>query len=150
MFTNGTTFNVATTAPLTGQVPGFATDPANFQVANIRYSQFSPNGVVYVSGQPFATSAYRFNADGTDVQEYALGYRGGNDASKRHQWRRPAGHHRYLVAGRHPAQTAFSNFEYDFTSRTTGYLQASYATTTGTNRNTYTTTTTVLASISQA
>ncbi len=107
----------------------------------MRYSQFSPNGVIYVTGQPFATSAYRFTADGTNIEEYALGYRGGNSSASAINGDGPVVTSGTSLQAGTQRKTAFSNFEYDFTSRTTGYLQASYATTTGTNKNTYTTST---------
>jgi outer membrane receptor protein involved in Fe transport len=131
--------------PLSGTRAGYSGYPGRFELDNMRYNQFSENGAIIVSNQVNATTAYRFTADGTGVEEYALGFRGGVGAT---------GGNSQVVNGDGPPitdgtsmrsqnerRTLFTNFEFNFSERTTGYIQANYAKTEGVNRNTYTTST---------
>jgi len=136
LFTNssGSTQDIlGVVAPL----PGFEDYPARFEMYNQRRSQFSPNGAVHHANS-LLTTGYRFSADGTDVEEYAYGYRGGTGGS--------------VVNGDGPLTTSFSpmrsnserrniftNFEYNISERTTASLQARYSQTEGQNYNGYTT-----------
>src|SRR5690606_8516159 len=65
--------------PIQGAAPGFddGTYPARFQMANMRYNQWSENGAILVNNQPGATSGWKFNSDGTGIDSYSLGFRGG-------------------------------------------------------------------------
>jgi len=112
---------------------GYEGMPFRFRVDNLRYSQFTPNGAI-ISQNVANLSGYRFSADGTDVEQYDFGYRGGSGAGSQ------------VVDGDGPLvtsgttlspasnrKTAFSHFEFDFTERTTGYVEASYAKTAGVN-----------------
>src|SRR5690606_15163037 len=91
--------------------------------------------------QPNATTAYRFTADGTGVEEYALGYRGGSETSQAVNGDGPPITDGTSMRSQNERRTLFTNFEFNFTERTTGYIQANYAKTEGENRNTYTTST---------
>jgi outer membrane receptor protein involved in Fe transport len=149
LFENGSASNGQATPPesstLTGQVPGFETAPARFQMANMRYNQWSENGAIIVQGQTGATTGFKFTSDGLGVTPYSLGYRGGASAGF-------GGMADSVMNGDGPLttsgtsmrsgnqrKTGFANFEFNFTERTTGYLQANYAKTEGTNLNTYST-----------
>ncbi len=136
MFSNSTGVTTSITDPLT-PLPGFEGLPAHFEMSNVRFSQFSPNGTIYFNDST-VTSDYRFSADGLSGEQYALGYRGGTGGN--------------AINGDGPLVTSttplipsnnrkslFSNFEYDITPRTTAYMQASYAATDAVNRNPLTT-----------
>ena len=143
LFTNTPPFaNVSnSTAVLTGQLPGFADSPTRFQQDNVRFSQFSPNGVVLISGNPTAVSGFRFTDDGRDVEQYAFGYRGGSQTTQTTNGDGPPITDGTSMRSGNERKTVFTNFEFNFTERTTGYVQANYAKTEGVNRNTYTTST---------
>jgi outer membrane receptor protein involved in Fe transport len=141
LFTNSSASLQDPLGVLSGQRPGFEEYPARFQLDNMRYSQFSPNGVILVTGQPNATTAYRFTADGTGIEEYALGYRGGSETTQAVNGDGPPITDGTSMRSENERRTLFTNFEFNFTERTTGYIQANYAKTEGTNRNTYTTST---------
>jgi outer membrane receptor protein involved in Fe transport len=139
---NYTTFNQLNTDPFT-PLPGYEGFPAQFEMANVRRSQWSPNGTFYFNNAN-VTSDYRLNDAGTDLEEYSLGFRGGNGGAN--------GANGSAMNGDGPLSTwntamrpsterrsVFMNFEYDLTSRTTAYLQANYAKTDSLNRNAYTT-----------
>jgi outer membrane receptor protein involved in Fe transport len=128
-------------AVLTGQRPGFTGFPGRFQLDNMRYSQFSPNGVVLITGQPNATTGFRLTDDGTGIEEYALGYRGGAETGQAVNGDGPVITDGTSLRSGNERKTLFANFEYNITERTTGYIQANYAKTEGINRNTYTTST---------
>jgi hypothetical protein len=121
-------------------LPGFEAYPRQFMMTDQRYSQFAPTGTVYHNSTS-NTSGYRFNTNGTDIEEYSYGYRGGTGTS--------------TVGGDGPSpsqpngspvttqftpmrpesdrKTLFGNFEYNLTERTTAYLQTNYAKTEGRN-----------------
>jgi len=117
-------------------LPGFEGFPARFEMANVRYSQFAPTGTVYHGNTEF-TSGFRFNADGTDVEEYTYGFRGGSGASVMNG-DGPLTTTNTPLRPSSERRTLFTNFEYNLTERTTAYLQANYANTEGLNRNGYT------------
>ncbi len=132
MFSNSTGVTTAPTATLT-PLPGFEGLPARFEMSNVRYSQYAPTGTIYFNDSS-VNADYRFSVDGTGAEQYALGFRGGTGAS--------------VINGDGPVITStvpllpsnerksiFSNFEFDITSRTTAYLQASYASTDALNKN---------------
>jgi outer membrane receptor protein involved in Fe transport len=135
LFTNSSGSLQDPTAPL-APLPGFEDHPARFEMYNQRRSQFSPNGAVHHANS-LLTTGYRFSVDGTDVEEYAYGYRGGTGGS--------------VVNGDGPLTTEwqplranserrniFTNFEYNINERTTAYFQGRYAQTEGKNYNGYT------------
>ena len=116
--------------------PGFQGYPAQFEMDNVRLSQFSPDGAIYYNNVNI-TSGYRFTDDGTGIEPYAFGFRGGTGQNAIN------GDGPLATTGTtlQPSQnrkTAFTNFEYDFTPSTTGYVQARYATTDAVNKNPFT------------
>ncbi len=118
-------------------LPGYEGFPARFEMANMRYSQFSPNGAIHHANSVL-TTGYRFTEDGTDVEEYAYGFRGGTGSSAMN------GDGPLVTSGTsmRPSsnrKTLFGNFEFNITDRTTAYLQTNYAKTGGLNKNRYTT-----------
>ncbi len=140
-FTNssGSTTNPAgVLAPL----PGFEDQPARFQMANQRYSQWAPTGTIYHNSVN-DTTGYRFNNDGTDVEPYAYGYRGGTGASTingdspspSQPDGSPVTTQYTQMRAESDRKTLFGNFEYNLTERTTAYLQTNYAKTDGLSRN---------------
>ncbi len=150
LFTNGQASDGGAAVPesstLTGQAAGFETSPARFQIANQRYNQWSQNGAIIVQGQTGATTGYKFTDDGLGVNPYSLGFRGGaasgfgGISGSVMNGDGPLTTSGISMRSGNQRRTGFTNFEFDFTPRTTGYLQANYAKTEGTNRNTYTTT----------
>jgi outer membrane receptor protein involved in Fe transport len=118
-------------------LPGYEGFPARFEMANIRYSQFSPTGAIHHANSQL-TTGYRFTEDGTDVEEYAYGFRGGTGSNSMN------GDGPLVTSGTpmRPSserRTFFSNFEFNVNERTTAYLQTNYAKTEGLNKNRYTT-----------
>src|SRR5690606_18183888 len=148
MLTNSTSSLIEDnyTSPLV-TLPGFENYPARFQMNNMRYSQFSPNGVIYDNNtsidpaNPAPTSGYRFTADGLGIEEFAYGFRGASNASSVMNGDGPLTTTGYSLRAGNERKTLFTNFEYNFTERTTGYFQARYNTTDAINRNPYTTST---------
>jgi outer membrane receptor protein involved in Fe transport len=136
MFTN----SAGSTQDVTGvlnPLEGYQGMPARFEMSNYRRQQFAPSGTVHHNNSLLSTG-YRFTEDGTDVEEYAYGFRGGTGQSAiggdgplvtEDTVMRPSSERR----------TLFTNFEYNVTERTTAYLQANYSETEGLNRNGYTT-----------
>lgn len=117
-------------------LPGFAGQPARFQMDHVRYSQFAPTGTLYSSSES-STFGYRFTEDGTGIEEYPFGYRGGTGRSTVN------GDGPLLTAGipLRPSterRSVFADLEYDFTPATSGYLQGSYAHADTSNRNSFT------------
>jgi outer membrane receptor protein involved in Fe transport len=141
LFTNSSGNTADGNAVLTGQLPGFESFPTRFQQTNVRYSQFSPNGVVLITGNPTAVSGFRFTDDGRDVEQYALGYRGGSQTGQTTNGDGPPITDGISMRSGNERKTVFTNFEFNFTERTTGYVQANYAKTEGVNQNNYTTST---------
>jgi outer membrane receptor protein involved in Fe transport len=124
-------------AGVASPLPGFEGLPARFEMNNVRFSQFAPTGTVLHNNSTI-TSGYRFTDAGTDIQEYAYGFRGGTGQN--------------VINGDGPLATSgtplrpdnerrtlFTNFEFDFTDTLTGYVQGNYARTDAFNRNRYTT-----------
>jgi len=142
LFSNSTG---ATTAPTDQDIPlpGYSGLPAHFEMTNVRYSQFAPTGTLYVNDAAVNTD-YRFSDDGTDVGQYALGYRGGLGNAFTLLPNPTINGDGPLVTSVQPLQpsnnrkTLFSNFEYDVTPTTTAYLEGRYARTDAVNRNGYT------------
>jgi len=134
--TNYTGFNQANDDPFT-PLPGYAGYPAQFEMANVRRSQFAPTGTLYFNNAN-VTSNYRFNDAGTDLEEYPLGFRGGtgNNAMNGDG---PLATWNTVMQPSNERKSVFSNFEYDISSRTTAYVQARYAKTDAINVNAYTT-----------
>jgi hypothetical protein len=120
-------------APLSG----FEDFPARFQMVGHRFSQFAPTGTIY-SSNASNTSGWRFTADGTGIEEYAYGYRGGTGRSTM-GGDGPVTTSDLALRPSTERRTAFTNFEYELTPHTTGYLQGSYASTESLNRSRYTT-----------
>jgi outer membrane receptor protein involved in Fe transport len=125
-------------------LPGYENFPARFQMANMRFNQFSPNGVLYENNtstdpnSPPPTSGYRFTADGTGIEEFPYGFRGASNASSVMNGDGPVTTSGSSLRAGSERKSLFSNFEFNFTERTTGYLQTSYAKTEAFNKNRYT------------
>jgi outer membrane receptor protein involved in Fe transport len=117
-------------------LPGFEGMPARFRLDGVRYSQFAPTATLY-SLSAANTSGYRFTADGTGIEEFAYGLRGGTG-------RNTVGADGPVISSglailpETERRTVFTNLEYELTPRLTGYLQGSYARTDSLNRNSYT------------
>src|SRR5690606_4604540 len=130
---------------------GFEGQPARFQMANLRFNQFSSNGVIWEGysdnriDRPEPTTGYRFTQDGLGIEEFPYGFRGA---------RNPDRSGASVMNGDGPLSTTgttlrpeserkslFVNFDYNFTERTSGYVQGSYAVTEANNNNRYTTST---------
>jgi outer membrane receptor protein involved in Fe transport len=111
--------------------------PARFQMYNVRRSQFAPTGTLFFNNAN-VTSNLMFNTAGTDLEEYALGFRGGTGSNAINGDGPLA---TWLTAMRPESErkSLFLNFEFNFTERTTGYVQANYARTDSLNKNAYTT-----------
>src|SRR5690606_39185583 len=136
LFTNSSDSQSDLTAanqPLVGY-EGF---PARFETANMRYEQRYSEGAIYHNDADI-TSGYRFDPFGLTGQNYAYGYRGGASTSAVNGSGLP-------VTSTQPLQPSnerkvfFTNFEYDFSERTSGYIQARYANTEALNKNQQTT-----------
>ena len=136
MLTNYTGFGQVVTDTFT-PLPGYEDFPARFQMANVHRSQFAPTGTLFYNNAN-VTSDYRFNENGTDLEEYALGFRGGTGGDAMNG-DGPLSTWLTTMRPNTDRKSLFLNFEYDFTERTTGYVQASYARTDSENRNAYTT-----------
>ena len=127
------------------QLPGYEDYPARFQMNNVRYSQFSPYGVIYENNtsvdpaNPAPTSGIRFTPDGTGIEEFAYGFRGASNQSSVMNGDGPVTTSGYSLRSQNERKIAFANFEYNFTETMTGYMQARYSVTDGYNRNRYTT-----------
>jgi len=112
---------------------GYEGLPARFETANIRYEQRYSEGALYHNDAAFS-SGYHFDAAGRGGTEYAYGYGGGTSTQAMNGSGLP-------VTSTQPLQPSnerkvfFTNFEYDFNERTSGYLQARYANTEALNRN---------------
>jgi outer membrane receptor protein involved in Fe transport len=146
MFTNSASGLTETTYGSTlVPLPGYAGYPARFQMSNMRLNQFSPNGVIYENNTsldlaaPPPTSGYRFTADGTGVEEFPYGFRGASNQSSVMNGDGPITTSGASLRSGSNRKSLFSNFEFNFTERTTGYLQTSYAKTDSYNKNRYTT-----------
>ena len=120
---------------------GFENSPRRFQQGNVRYSQFSPAGSVYVNDVA-RTSGYRFDNAVDPVtgllggEEFAFGFRGGNGSNAINgdgplatsgQTLRPSNESRSFLA----------SFEYDISPTTVLTLEGTYATTEALNKNRY-------------
>jgi outer membrane receptor protein involved in Fe transport len=116
---------------------GIGDFPAHFEMLGARRQQHAPTATVRHANS-LITSGFRFSDDGTDIEEYAYGFRGGTGGQG------VGGDGPLVTEGTvmRPSserKTLFTNFEFNFTERTTGYFQGNYAKTEGRNRNTYTT-----------
>ena len=111
--------------------------PAQFQMANVRRSQFAPTGTIYMNNANFTTD-WRFNDEGTDLEPYALGFRGGT-GSNAMNGDGPLATWGTVMRPNTERKSIFANFEYDISSRTTAYVQANYARTDSLNQNSYST-----------
>jgi outer membrane receptor protein involved in Fe transport len=130
-YTGFQTLNTATFTPL----PGYDGYPARFEMANVRRSQFSQNSTIYFNNSN-VTSDVRFNDAGTELEPYALGFRGGT-GSNSINGDGPLATWGTTMRAPTNKKSMFTNFEYDFSSRTTGYMQARYSETRSTNINAY-------------
>jgi outer membrane receptor protein involved in Fe transport len=116
---------------------GYEGMPARFETANMRYEQRYSEGAIYHNDADI-TSGFRFDPFGFGGTEYAYGYRGGASTQAINGSGLP-------VTSTQPLQPSnerkvlFTHFEYNFTERTSGYLEARYANTEALNRNQQTT-----------
>jgi outer membrane receptor protein involved in Fe transport len=116
-------------------LPGYEHMPARFEMANVRYNQYSPNGAIYHNNAAI-TSGFRFSDDGSNVDgtPYPYGFRGGLSGSSMNG-DGPLVTSQQVLRPSSERKTLFTNFEYNFTERTTGYFQGNFARTEGTNKN---------------
>jgi outer membrane receptor protein involved in Fe transport len=125
-------------------IEGFEGLPARFQMADVRYNQFSPSGVLWEGysdnriDRPAPTTGYRFTSDGRDIEEFSYGFRGARNQSSAMNGDGPLSTTGTTLRPESERKNLFTNFEFDFTERTTGYLQASYAMTNANNTQRYT------------
>jgi outer membrane receptor protein involved in Fe transport len=125
-------------------LPGFEGYPARFEMANVRRSQWSQNSTLYFNNANVTTDL-RFNDAGTDLEPYALGFRGGTNpqnstnAANAINGDGPLATWGSTMRAPTNRKTMFTNFEYDITPRTTAYVQARYAETKSTNVNAFST-----------
>src|SRR5690606_21558956 len=77
MFTNTSAVNPDPSTLLV-PLPGYEHMPARFEMANVRYSQYSPNAAIYHNNAAI-NSGFRFGDDGSNVSgtAYPYGFRGG-------------------------------------------------------------------------
>ncbi len=73
--------------------------------------------------RPPPTTGYRFTADGRGIEEFAYGFRGGIEHQSSRDERRWSRHHqrRDRCGSSSQRKTLFTNFEFNFTERTTAY-----------------------------
>jgi outer membrane receptor protein involved in Fe transport len=135
MFTNNTGSG-SDPSGLASPLPGFEGLPARFEMANVRLSQFSPNGVIYHNNSSL-TTGIRFSDDGTDYEEYAYGFRGGTGSNVLNG-DGPLATFNQTMRPSNERKVFFSNFEYNVNERTTAYLQANFSQTEGLNQNQWT------------
>src|SRR5690606_37316782 len=122
--------------------PGFESLPARFEMANVRYSQYAPTGML-ASTSTSNTSGIWLTPDGRDVYQQPFGFNGGGGGGT-------SGFGTSAMNGDGPVLTSgtsmrpstdrktfFANFEFDFTERMTGYVQANYSHTESENRQAY-------------
>jgi outer membrane receptor protein involved in Fe transport len=125
-----------------GTQPGYEAYPARFEVSNVRYSQFSPTGVI-ASTSTANTSGVYLSADGRNVFRQSFGFNGGGGTGTSGLGTSAMnGDGPLLTSGTtiRPStdrKTLFTNFEYDITERTTAYVQANYSRTESMNRQAY-------------
>jgi hypothetical protein len=138
---NNSSASTTNPAQVRTALPGFETYPRQFMMTDQRYSQWAPTSTVYHNSTT-NTSGYRFNAEGTDIEEYAYGYRGGTGTSTiggdGPSLSQPGGSPLTTqftpMRPESDRKTLFGNFEFNLTERTTAYLQTNYAKTEGRNR----------------
>jgi outer membrane receptor protein involved in Fe transport len=140
LFSNNSVASPLNTDPV-NSLPGYEGFPARFEVENLRFSQFAPTGTIYYNNSNVLTD-YRFTADGTGVEEYTLGYRGGvgtlASANNAINGDGPLVTSNTVLVPSNERKNAFTSFEYDLTSSTTAYVQARYSVTDALNRNRFT------------
>ncbi|HEX2617854.1 MAG TPA: TonB-dependent receptor [Flavobacteriales bacterium] len=119
---------------------GYENKPARFEMANVRYSQYSPNGAIFHNSSAI-TSGFQFTADGSDTSGfvYPYGFRGGTasgaNASNAMNGDGPLVTSDTVLQPSSERKTLFTSFEYDLTDRSTAYFQGNYARTEGDNKN---------------
>ena len=132
LMSNNTGTSFTSGDPIT-PYPEFADRPHRFRVNNLRASQFSPTGVIAVQNAEIP-GGWRFNENGTDIEWYDFGVRGG------------AGPGQSVIDGDGPVsgtnrtlmpenerKTLFGRFEYEFSDRFTAYIEGNVAQTEGLN-----------------
>lgn len=132
----------ATFTPL----PGFTAFPARFEMANVRYSQFSPTGMI-ASTDVNNTSGVYITADGRGIYDQPFGFRGGGGGVTTGLGTSVMNGDGPVVTSGTPIRpsseraTFFTNFEFNLTENSTVYFQGNYSRTTAENRNRFTTST---------
>jgi len=122
--------------------PGFESMPARFEMANVRYSQYAPTGML-ASTSANNTSGVWLTPDGRGVFQQPFGFNGGGGTGT-------SGFGTNAMNGDGPLLTSgtsmrpsterktfFANFEFDFSESMTGYVQANYSLTESENRQAY-------------
>ncbi len=118
------------------------TYPARFEMANVRYSQFAPTGML-ASTSANNTSGLWLTPDGRDVHRQPFGFNGGGGGAGTGLGTAAMnGDGPLLTSGTsmRPEQerkTFFANFEFDLSERMTGYVQANYSLSEAENRQAY-------------
>jgi outer membrane receptor protein involved in Fe transport len=122
------------------------TFPARFEMANVRYSQFAPTGML-ASTSASNTSGIWLTADGRDVYRQPFGFNGGGGGVGTGLGTAAMnGDGPVLTSGTSmrpdsERRTFFANFEFDFSETMTGYVQANYSHSQAENRQAYLTST---------
>jgi outer membrane receptor protein involved in Fe transport len=135
LFSNSTNLGTDPAALLT-PLPGYENMPARFEMSNVRFSQYSPNGVIY-STNAANTTGYEFSADGsaTTGTPYAYGFRGGSANPQAMNGDGPLVTSETVMRPSSQRKTLFTNFEFNLTETTTAYVQGNFAKTEGENKN---------------
>ncbi len=104
LFTNSSRLGATNPAGMPARCPASRTCRPASRWPTCATASSRPPARIYHNNANF-TSGYRFTTDGTDVEEYAYGFRGGTRHSAM-QWRRPADHLRHADARQQRAQDA--------------------------------------------
>src|SRR5690606_5187741 len=119
LFTNSTNLGTNPAGLLTPLL-GFEDLPARFEMSNVRYSQYSSNGVIYHNDARL-TSGFEFGIDGSDIDGsmYPYGFRGGTGQNTANG-DGPLVTSFQALRPESERKTLFTNFEFNFTENTTG------------------------------
>jgi outer membrane receptor protein involved in Fe transport len=118
-------------------LPGFESLPARLRVSGLRYNQFAPTGSIY-SNSLGNSSGFRFTPDGTGIEEFPFGYRGGSAIATALNGDGPLVTTGLALRPSTERSTVFTNFEFGLSNRLTGFAQASYAKIDSLSRNSHT------------
>jgi len=130
LFSNNTTFSFGSGAPYTQKIPG---QPEQIIEPNLRQNQLSRTAVIF-NNSPSATTTSQFNAAGTDIVPFAVGFGGGygiNGVT-------PGGdgepiYKNLTLYPQIERKTFYGHADWDFTDSVTGTLEASWGNVEGVN-----------------